>query len=397
VSEAVGERTGTARRGLDIGVFGARGIPSTYSGYETFLTTLLPRLADRGHRVTMYCRAGEVDGEGPFEGVRRVVLPAIPGKSFNTLSHGAVAAVRARVARHQVLLVVNVANAPMCGLNSRTGQPVLLNTDGQEWLRGKWGPRARSYFHLAARSAGRCATGLVSDCVAMADVYEHEFGAPSTVIPYCFPTPSFTPDPAVPAAFDVEEDRFHVIAGRLNPENNIDAVARAYASSDAALPLLVLGVANYDSPVQRHLDELAAADDRIRLVGHVSDRPTFLSLLATAAAYVHAHSVGGMNPSLVEAMGAGALVVALDTPFNRETLGTAGRYFAPGCGDVADVLGAALAASPAERAGLREAAQARVGERFGVDEVVSAYEEALQATAAAGRRRGVRVPTRWQR
>jgi glycosyltransferase involved in cell wall biosynthesis len=380
---------------LDVGVFGARGIPSTYSGYETFLTTLLPRLAARGHRVTMYCRTGEVDGNGPYEGVRRVVLPAIRGKSFNTLSHGALAAARARAARHDVLLVVNVANAPMCRLNTATGQPVLLNTDGQEWLRGKWGPRARNYFHFAARHAGRSATGLVSDCAEMARLYEDEFGAASTVIPYCFPAPSFEPDRSVPAAFGVEDGAFFVIAGRFNPENNIDAVATAYATSAVPLPLLVLGVANYDSPVQRRLEELAAADERIRLGGHVRDRQAFLSLLATAAAYVHAHSVGGMNPSLVEAMGAGAVVVAMDTPFNRETLGDAGCYFARGCADVAEVLGGVRRSAEAERSGLRAAAVARVGERFGVDDVVDAYEDALRATAAAGRRRGVRVATRW--
>ncbi len=381
---------------LDVGVFGARGIPSTYSGYETFLTTLLPRLAARGHRVTMYCRAGETDGNGPYEGVRRAVLPAVPGKSLNTLSHGVVAAVRARAARHDVLLVVNVANAPICALNASTGQPVLLNTDGQEWLRGKWGPRARAYFHFAARHAGRCATGLVSDCAAMAELYEDEFGAPSTVIPYCFPSTTFTPDRAVPAAFDVEAGGFFVIAGRLNPENNIDAVATAYAASAVPLPLLVLGVANYDSPVQRRLDDLAARDDRIRLVGHVGDRATFLSLLAAAAAYLHAHSVGGMNPSLVEAMGAEALVVALDTPFNRETLGDAGCYFAPGCGDVAAVLQAVRSAPEGEGARLRAAAGARVRDRFAVDDVVDAYEAALRATAAAGRGRGVRLSTRWR-
>jgi glycosyltransferase involved in cell wall biosynthesis len=392
----VSRRDGGPEGALDIGVFGARAIPSTYSGYETFLTTLLPRLAGRGHRVTMYCRSGEVTGRSPYEGVHRVVLPAIPGKSLNTLSHGAVAALRARAARHQVLLVVNVANAPLCLFNTATGQPVLLNTDGQEWLRGKWGPRARAYFHFAARHAGRCASGLVSDCAAMADLYEGDFGAPSTVIPYCFPAPSFTPDRGVPAAFGMEEGRFFVIAGRLNPENNIDAVAEAYAASAVPLPLLVLGVANYDSPVQRRLEDLAAADGRIRLAGHVDDRGAFLSLLATAAAYLHAHSVGGMNPSLVEAMGAGALVVALDTAFNRETLGDAGCYFEPGCGDVAGVLQSVRSAPAAEQDRLRSAATARVRERFGVDDVVEAYEDALRATAAAGRRRGVARPTRWR-
>ena len=86
----------------------------TLLGWLTFPLTyhLFPALADRGHEVTMYCRPGEADGEGPYRGVQRIVLPAIPGKQFNTLSHGVVAAVQARRKRHDVLLVVNVANAP---------------------------------------------------------------------------------------------------------------------------------------------------------------------------------------------------------------------------------------------------------------------------------------------
>ncbi|MEZ5321669.1 MAG: glycosyltransferase [Microthrixaceae bacterium] len=145
-------------RPLDIGVYGARGIPSTYSGYETFLTLLLPELARRGDRVTMYCRSGEGFEGSDWQGVRRVVLPAVAGKNSSTLTHGAVAAMAARTARHDVVLVVNVANAAFCALGRYSGQPVVLNVDGQEWLRGKWGgvarylPRLRG-SHDAARTA----------------------------------------------------------------------------------------------------------------------------------------------------------------------------------------------------------------------------------------------------
>jgi glycosyltransferase involved in cell wall biosynthesis len=380
---------------LDIGVFGARGIPSTYSGYETFLTTLLPRLAARGHSVTMYCRKGEVDAGTPFEGVRRVVLPAMAGKQLNTLSHGVVAAAYARKARHDVVLVVNVANALVCAGNTLTGQRVVLNTDGQEWLRGKWGRAARSFFRFSARASRHAATALVSDCAAMADVYRQEFGATSTVIPYCFPSASIVGDATLPEELGVEPDGYFVTGGRLNPENNVDTIAAAYAASDEPLPLLVLGTANYDSPVQRRLDRLAAGDERVRLLGHVGDRRTFLTLLARASAYAHGHSVGGMNPSLVEAMGAGALVAALDTPFNRETLGDTGSFFARDCSDVVPVLQRLRSATSAEREARRVAGMRRVHEVFGVEDVVRAYEDLLTAVAAGGRRRGVHLRTRW--
>ena len=173
---------------LDIGVYGARGVPSTYSGYETFLTTLLPELVRQGDSVTIYCRPGDGVDSTPWEGVQRRVLPAIPGKNLNTLSHGLVAGLAARAARHDVLLVVNVANAPFCLIGHRTGQPVVLNTDGQEWLRDKWGGVARSVFKGSARIARHCATSLIADCDAMAELYRTEFGAESTVIPYCIPT-----------------------------------------------------------------------------------------------------------------------------------------------------------------------------------------------------------------
>ncbi len=382
---------------LDIGVFGARSIPSTYSGYETFLTTLLPHLSARGHDVTMYCRPSNGDQTGSYRGVRRVVLPAVPGKQFNTVSHGLLAALRARLAAHDVLLVVNVANALPCGLNTFTGQPVLLNTDGQEWLRGKWGKVARAYFRFSARTAKRSASGLIADCAAMADVYADEFDAPSTVIPYCFPTVDFEPDERVLTRHGIEHEGYYVIAGRLNPENNIDSVAAAYSRSSAPLPLLVLGTANYQSPVQTRLTHLARRDDRIRLAGHVHERRDFLTLLSSAAVYLHGHSVGGMNPSLVEAMGVSALVAALDTPFNRETLGDAGRYFAADCSDVVAVAETLRSLPADERRDLRRQAATLVRERFDLDDVADAYEELLYEGIAQPRRRGLHRPTLWSK
>jgi glycosyltransferase involved in cell wall biosynthesis len=382
-------------RQLDVGVYGARAIPSTYSGYETFLTTLLPNLAQRGHRVTMYCRRGEADdGVGEvddFEGVRLVWLPALRGKQFSTLSHGLVAAVRARLARHDVVLVVNVANAPYCALARWTGQPVVLNTDGQEWLRGKWGRLARTWFHTSARISRISATSLVSDCAAMAHVYRDEFHAPSTVIPYCSPAIEPAADAAL-GEFGVEPGAYFVIAGRLNPENNIDALAREYAASALPLPFLVLGAANYDSPVAKELAALAARDGRIRPIGHVGGRATFLRLLAGAAAYVHGHSVGGMNPSLVEAMRAGSVVAALDTTFNRETLAGSGYLFPSG--GLAHTLSEVLALDDVDVRAARTAARDTAEQRYAVDAVVDAYDELLRAAAA--RRFGrAAISTRW--
>ncbi|HEV3362537.1 MAG TPA: DUF1972 domain-containing protein [Acidimicrobiia bacterium] len=379
---------------LNIGVFGARGIPSTYSGFETFLTALLPELAVRGHEVTMYCRRGEVGGSDPYRGVRRVVLPAVPSKQLSTLSHGYVAAARAVRAAHDVLLVVNVANASACALLRLLGGRVVLNTDGQEWIRSKWGRVGRTVFLLSARAARWSADALVSDSIAMRDIYRAKFGAESTVIPYCWTELEPTGCERV-TAFGVEPRGYFLVAGRLVPENNIDAIAAAYLRSDLPHPLLVLGSANYRSAVEARLSELAESDDRLVLGGHVDDRSLFAALVSEALAYVHGHSVGGINPSLIEAMGCGARIVALDTPFNREALGDAGDYFASPRRGLAPALREVASEPAAVGEARRQAARHVARVRFSRRAVADAYERLLARVAHGNRRSKPTLPTEW--
>jgi glycosyltransferase involved in cell wall biosynthesis len=383
------------RRALDIGVYGARGIPSTYSGYETFLTVLLPKLAERGHEVTMYCRRGAVSAEKSFEGVRKVSLPAIPSKQLNTLSHGAIASVVASAARHDVVMSVNVANAIFCLAGRMFGQPVVLNTDGQEWLRGKWGHLARTYFRGSAHLAQRCTSALVADSRGMRDIYLREFGSDSTVIPYCWTGISQSPSTGSRPPFGLRARGYVVVAGRLIPENNIDRIVEGYLANRRSAPILVLGAANYASPVQQKLEELAISDGRVLLGGHIEDRATYAEIIGNAACYLHGHSVGGINPSLLEAMGCAARIHALDTVFNREALGDTGSYFV----DFEADLGRTLAAIDDEDcetgASMRERARQRAATRFSVEAVVDAYEQLLLEVVAAGARARTVLRTQW--
>lgn len=380
---------------LDIGVFGARGVPSTYSGYETFLTLLLPELARRGDAVTMYCRSGEGFESTEWRGVNRVVLPAIAGKNSSTLSHGAVAAAAARRARHDVVLVVNVANAAFCLLSRATGQAIVLNVDGQEWRRGKWGTTAKKIFLSSAKIARRTATALISDGVAMADIYRDEFSSESTVIPYCVTTGDWVANPLNVRNRELEPGRYAIVAGRHNPENNIAEIAESFHRSGLPIDLAVLGTANYDSPVTARISELCESDERIRLVGHVGERNEFFDLLHHAAVYIHGHSVGGTNPSLVEAMGAGARICAFDTAFNRETLGPDAAIFTLAPDTLATQLSSIIADPPEVDAAHRAAANARAEDVYSVDRVVSAYRDLLVAATERPRRTGVTIDTFW--
>lgn len=391
-------------RRLDIGVYGARGIPSTYSGYETFLTAVLPEIVRRGHKVTMYCRETEFDSQpDEYRGVALRYGRAARGKNFSTLSHGLTAGVAAARSRHDVLLIVNVANCPFAALNRVLGTPAVLNVDGQEWLRGKWGAFARVFFTLCAASSRFAANGVVTDCRAMSNIYRTQFKTESTVIPYCWTELEPAPTPELDAYLGTVGFRasggglakpYVLHAGRLNPENNAVQVARSFASTAVDGHLLILGSANYASPVVDELRKLASSDERIVLLGHVADRRIFAGLVQNASIYVHAHTVGGINPALLEAMGVGAAILAFDTEFNREALAECGHYFR----SFGDELGNGierLLGHPEFFADLRDRAKRRVRERFGLEEITDAYVEILRRAADSGRRRHVAIQTTW--
>ncbi|MDJ0769197.1 MAG: glycosyltransferase [Ilumatobacter sp.] len=376
---------------LDIGVFGIRDVPSTYSGYETFLGELLPRLVDRGHRVTVYVR-GEPGEREPYRGIRRVRTAAIRSKQLDTLSHSWTAGFAAARARHDVSLVCNVANSLALAALRPFGLRSVLNVDGQEWRRGKWSAAGRAYFRGSAHLARFASRALVTDCRAMADVYRDEFRAASVVIPYPVPE-SAAPEPdelaPILERWDVVPDGFLFTGGRLVPENNIERIAERYVATEHPYPLLVAGTANYDSPVVRRLDELAGDDPRIRPIGHVDDRRAFAALLAGSRLYLHGHSVGGINPSAVEALAAGANIAAFDTPFNREAIGDAGSVFGLD-GSFDAVVEAALGDEGLPAA--RERARRRARDWFDLDDITDAYEEILRRAASI---RSPRLVTRW--
>ena len=130
---------------------------------------------------------------------------------------------------------------------------------------------------------------------------------------------------------------FHLVVARFEPENHVDVIVDGYRKSAATLPLIVVGSAPYADEYTRKVHALA--DDRVRFLGGVWDQELLDQLYANSFTYLHGHSVGGTNPSLLRALGAGAATTAFDVVFNREVLGDSGLYFS-GADDVARLVGA---------------------------------------------------------
>lgn len=365
---------------LRIALIGTRGVPAAYGGFETAVEEVGRRLVERGHRVLVYGRDAGTAGDVHL-GMRRVTLPSVRHKALETLSHTALSTLHAVTrARPDAAFVFNAANSPFLPLLRARGIPVALHMDGLEWRRSKWGPRGKAYYRQAEAFGVRTADAIIADAPGIADYYDHQFGVRSELIRYGAPLLDDASADGI-RALDLEPGGYHLVVARFEPENHVREIVEGYAASSAVRPLVVVGSAPYAAEYTAAIDAAAAADPRIRLLGGVYDQDLLDALYHHASTYLHGHSVGGTNPSLLRAMGAGTAVIAFDVVFNREVLGERGWYFA-GPSEVAQAVDAAEADAAAVAEVGREL-RLRAADEFSWEDVTSAYED-LAIRIAAG-------------
>lgn len=384
------------QRPLRIALIGTRGVPARYGGFETAVEEVGKRLVARGHEVTVYCRT--VPGQPrPVEhlGMRLVHLPALRRKTLETLSHTFLSALHGIVRRRRfdAAFVFNAGNAFFVPLVRRLRTPVAVHVDGLEWRRAKWSGLGRRYYRVAEAVAVRWADALIADARGIAEYYEEEFGVTTRQIAYGADVLRDLGHDRL-AEVGLERKEYHLVVARFEPENNVDLIVRAYHASDATLPLVVVGSAPYADEYTARIEEMAAADDRIRLLGGVWDQELLDQLYGNARLYLHGHSCGGTNPSLLRAMGAGAAVAAYDVVFNREVLGQHGMFFH----DEASAIDLVASAEnhPAHHRAIGTWLQYRIDTVYRWDDVADSYEQLaldladrrVRRGAASGRRTG---------
>lgn len=372
---------------------GTRGVPAAYGGFETAIEEIGRRLVERGHDVVVYSR-GPKDHPREHLGMRVRRLPAVPVKQVETLSHTALSAVHLATRRRpDVAFVFNAANSPFVPALRARGIPTALHMDGLEWRRSKWSKRGQDYYRFAESFGVRTADALIADAPGIADYYRDQFDVPTEMIRYGAPILEEAPTDGIRAR-ELEPDGYHLVVARFEPENHVLDIVEGYHRSEAQKPLVVVGSAPYSAGYTQRIAEIAAEDERIRLLGAVYDQDLLDALYLHAFTYGHGHSVGGTNPSLLRAIGAGSAVIAYDVGFNREVLDGNGWFFSDATEVAAQFTDAE--ADPELVAERGRAGRARAAEVFRWDAVTDAYEDlarrlaagdSIHATARRARRR----------
>ena len=351
---------------MRIALLGTRGIPAHYGGFETFAEELSTRLALVGHSVAVYCR--ERPTESPWRGVELRYLPTIRHKYFDRLAHTLLSTFHLLFHRCDVALYCNAANAIFTAVPRLAGMPVVLNVDGIERKRTKWNRLAKGWYAISERLATFLPDAVVSDAQAIADYYTARYRKTTHFIPYGADVGKIETDGA-PRSLGLDPGCYFLYVSRMEPENHALETRQAFEKVRTDMKLALIGDAPYAADYIRQVR--ATTDPRIVMPGAIYGRG-YQELGSHCFAYIHATTVGGTHPALIEAMGRGALVLYRDTPENAEVAAGAGIPF--GEHDLAEKIEHVIALPDAEQKGLRRRAIERVRERYSWDAVTADYE-----------------------
>lgn len=358
-----------------VAVIGTRGYPSYYSGFETAVRKLAPYLASAGWDVTVYGRRGATRLDDPKTDARVItrVTSGLETKTASTLSYGLTSTLDAAARRPDVALVMNVANGFYLPLLNARGIPTLVNVDGLEWERAKWGALAKKVFRTGATCTAKLASSLVFDARAIETYWQDTFGVGGSFIPYGGDVP-----PALPVPDGLTHRGYVLMVARFVPENSIAEFFDAVPTIASRHQVVIVGSSGYGGEWDEAALSLAASHPRISWLGHVSNDTLLHSLWQHAGVYFHGHSVGGTNPSLVQAMAAGAPILARDTIYTREVLGSAGVFVEPNPDAVANMV-LQMMEKPALLDKVAELNVQRAEQKYSWEQVCLDYEAALRA------------------
>lgn len=308
-------------------IIGTRGVPAAHGGFETFAHRFALHMRDKGWQVTVYCQVDKgLDGPvvDEWEGVRRVTFAADSG-AVGTMKFDW-ACVRHAMKERGVMLVLGYNTAVFSALLRLTPNPVLTNMDGIEWKRAKWPLHGRLWLYLNEWIGALSSNKLIAD---HPEIEKHLARRRSKrdiiMIPYGADPVTEAPEEAV-RGLGLTPGRYLISIGRVEPENNILPMIQGFAARPRNLQFICLGKLDPRTNAY-HAEVMKAGEGCVIFPGAIYDPTVVKALRYHAAAYCHGHSVGGTNPSLVEALGAGNAVIGHGNPYNRWVAGEGQFYF----------------------------------------------------------------------
>ncbi len=312
---------------MKIAILGTRGVPNYYGGFEQFAEFFSVYLVEQGHEVYCYNSHNHPFQEKDFKGVT-IIHKHDPEYKFGTFGqfiYDFNCIIDSRKKNFDIILQLGYTSNSIWFFLLPKKPIIITNMDGIEWKRSKYSKPVQQFLKFAERLAAFSSDYLVSDSLGIKSFLKNRYGKESTYIAYGA-HPFDTPNESVLSEYNVEKNQFNMIMARFEPENNLDMVLEGVAlNSQDKTPILVVG--NHNTKYGTYLKNKFKSHSNIRFMGGIYNLEHLNNLRYFSNIYFHGHSVGGTNPSLLEAMASKAFVAAHNNEFNRGVLKDNAVYF----------------------------------------------------------------------
>lgn len=313
---------------MKIAFLGTKGIPNNYGGFEQFAEYLSVLLAARGHSVTVYNPSFHPFKENEFKGVQieRIYSPEkLVGGAANFL-YDHLCLRHALKQGYDIIYEAGYHSVAfsykLLDVRKLTKPVIITNMDGLEWKRSKWSYGTRQLIKRLEAIAVRESPYLISDNEGIRQYYLEQFKRDSYFIPYGADAVTDF-DINHLSKYKVRPNEYFMLMARMEPENNIEMILEGYVASGNTSPFIVVG--SYGNKFGTRVFQKYSS--RVQFVGGVYNKSELDSLRYFSTAYFHGHSVGGTNPSLLEAMACRSFILSHDNTFNKGVLGEEAIYF----------------------------------------------------------------------
>lgn len=310
---------------MKIGIIGTRGIPNNYGGFEQTAQYLSAGLVKKGHEVFVYSPHDHPYPHNKWNGVN-IVHCYDPEKKLGTAGqflYDLNCINDARKRDFDILLHLGYSSDSVWHWRWPRRTINMMNMDGLEWKRSKYGKLTKKFLKRAEWLAAKNSDVLIADSSRIQQHLMATYGKESSFIPYG--ADIFTDNnPIVLKKYGLQPNRYYLLIARMEPENNIEMVIKGYLAAQKLEPLIVVGNVNnkYGKYLVKNYDNY-----NVIFVGAIYESTLINNLRYFSALYFHGHSVGGTNPSLLEAMACGCTIAAHRNVFNRSVLQREGDYF----------------------------------------------------------------------
>jgi len=312
---------------MKIGILGTRGIPNYHGGFEQFAEYFSVFLQKNGHETYVYCSNKHPFKENIYKGVTLIHCNDPEDKigtagqfiyDYNCIKD-------ARKRDFDILLQLGYTSNSIWHKLLPKKPIIITNMDGLEWKRSKYNKQVRQFLKYAESLAVKSSDYLIADSIGIKKYLENTYTTNSKYIPYGAVVFS-DPKNEIIQEYSVPAYGYNMLIARIEPENSIETILDGVVKSNTNTPFLVIGKQDINK-FGKYLTKKYRKHKNIRFLGGIYNQDHLNNLRYYSKLYFHGHTVGGTNPSLLEAMASQALIIAHNNEFNETILGKDAFYF----------------------------------------------------------------------